>query len=235
MMPPEVKNTEELLLLGCDDPIFSETIKALRAKIELKIDTMGIKTIALTSAISGEGKTLVSAKLAASVASTGIKRVLLVDSDLRKGDLTRGMGYSDFPGLSEHLMKKLPFEKLIHETSNDGLHFIPSGKTVINSHEMISGDTFGEFVQEIRKNYDLIVLDTPPILPIADALAMRSRIENFLLVFRASVTPFKLFRQAADEFGEQYILGVVFNGVEPESQHYYQRYYGDYYLKSKKK
>jgi Mrp family chromosome partitioning ATPase len=86
-------------------------------------------------------------------------------------------------------------------------------------------------MKDIREMYDIILLDTPPILPVADTITMREQIDGFVFLFRASYTPASMFRQAVEEMGEKKILGVILNGVEPQNKRYMDKYYGYYYQK----
>jgi tyrosine-protein kinase Etk/Wzc len=225
------RREEPVLKLGEADPIYSEQIKAMRAKIEYKLDMLKLKTIAVTSAVSGEGKTTLCAKLGANLASAGRKRVLLIDTDLRKADLGRGLGIPQSPGLSEFVLGGIPLEDIVQESVAPGLSFIPAGMEVSSPGDLLSGVRFREFLAEIQARYDVVILDTPPVLPVADTLSLRDQVDGFVFVYRASFTPHELFRQATDEIGEGKIVGVVINGVDPERQRYYERYYGKYYTK----
>jgi Mrp family chromosome partitioning ATPase len=94
---------------------------------------------------------------------------------------------------------------------------------------MLAGEKFRSLLQELRGHFDLLILDTPPILPVPDALTISEQLDAFILVFRLSHTPYKLLRQAVDELGTGKIMGVVLNGDEKKSDKYYSRYYGNYY------
>lgn len=220
-----------VLKAGEDDPIFSEQIKAMRAKVEYQLDMMKIHTIAVTSAISGEGKTTLCAKLGANLASAGRKQVLLIDTDLRKADLGRGLGIPHTPGLSEFILGAAPLEHVLHKSVAPGLDVIPAGTEVSAPGDLLSSVRFREFLADIPNRYDVVILDTPPILPVADTLSLRDQVDGFVFIYRASFTPQELFRQAIDEIGEKKIVGAVINGVDPERQRYYERYYGKYYTK----
>ena len=87
------------------------------------------------------------------------------------------------------------------------------------------------FLQELRDRYDVILMDTPPIVPVSDTLSFRELMDGFVLVFRLGYTPHALFRQVLEDIGEKKLLGVLLNGVPPQSERYYQRYYGKYYIK----
>jgi capsular exopolysaccharide synthesis family protein len=225
----------DLLKVGEEDPIFLEQFKALRSKLEYKLDMLGWKVIGVTSSIAGEGKTLTCAKLGVSLARAKRKAVLLIDADIRKGDLSRGFGTPVHPGLTEYLLGGAVFENIIRKSAVPGLDTVSSGSSVAAPADLLAGDGFRGFVEEARKRYDLVLLDTPPILPVADTMSMRERLDGLLFVYRAGYTPLTMFKQATEEVGEKKILGVVLNGVEPKSDRYYGKYYGHYYTSMKSK
>ncbi len=220
-----------ILKVGEDDLIFSEQIKALRAKVEYRIDSLGLRIIAVTSAISGEGKTTLCAKLAANLASSGRKRILLIDTDMRKADLAQGIGVPGKPGLSEYLLDSAEVADIVHQSEVPGLQVIPAGSRIDSPDFLLSGNKFRMFLKGLREKFDIVLLDTPPILPVADTLNLRDQVDGFIFIYRAAFTPYKMFSKAAEEIGEASIVGVVMNGVESEPQRYYERYYGRYYTK----
>ena len=219
------------LLFGNEDQLFSEQFKALRAKFEYRADMMKCKIVAVTSAIAGEGKTMSTANLAANLASTGRKKVLLVDLDLRKSDLAKGMKITPLPGIAEYLAGAVSMKSILRNSFAPGLYVIPGGMRIADPGDLLAGERFRSFLKEIRDQFDIIILDTPPIIPVSDTLTLREHVDGFILIYRAGYTPHPMFRQAVEEIGDKNILGVVLNGVEPQSQRYYQRYYGKYYRK----
>jgi len=234
-VPKEVdmpSNRKAVFELRDNDPLYTEVVRGLRAKVEHRIDQMGLRTLGLTSAVSGEGKTKTAIHLAVNMASTGRKKVLLMDLDLRKSDIAREMRTGAGPGLSEYLAGTVSREEILRNTSIRGLFLIPAGKPVASPVDMLAGDKFRSFLKELRDHFDLLILDTPPILPVPDALTISDQLDAFILVFRLSFTPYKLLRQAVDELGTGKILGVVLNGDEKKSDKYYSRYYGNYYKPS---
>ena len=211
------------------DPFYNEQFKGLRAKVEYKIDMVELKVLAVTSAIAGEGKTLTSINLGVSMASTGRKKVLLVDLDLRKSSIAGMLGIESSPGLTEYLWGMVPKENIIRKSNIPGLFVIPGGRTMSSPADTLAGDRFRMFLKEMRTQFDLVVLDTPPILPVPDALTIAEQVDSFILLFRLNHTPYKLFHQAVEELGERKIMGVVLNGEEKKSDKYYTKYYGKYY------
>jgi capsular exopolysaccharide synthesis family protein len=225
----------DLLKVGEEDPIFLEQFKALRSKLEYRMDMLGWKVIGVTSTIAGEGKTLTCAKLAVSLARTKRKAVLLVDADIRKADLSKGFGTPVAPGMTEYFLGAVPFPDVVRKSAVPGLDTVSSGTSVAAPADLLAGDGFRGFIEEARKRYDIILLDTPPILPVADTMSMRERLDGLIFVYRAGYTPLAMFQQATEEVGEKKILGVVLNGVEPKSERYYGKYYGHYYTSPKNK
>jgi protein-tyrosine kinase len=211
--------------------IFFEQCKALRAKFEYQMDMHKYKVVAVTSSIAEEGKTSICANLAANLASIGRKKVLLIDADLRKCELARFFNISPKLGLTEFLRGSASLEKVIHKPTEE-LYFIPGGGRITDASELLAGDKFRSFLKEMRSRFDIVLLDTPPILPVADTLSLRDQIDGFILIFRMGFTPHVMLRQIVDEIEKEKILGVVLNYVEPRRQKYYERYYGKYYHKN---
>jgi len=211
------------------DPLYNEIFKGLRAKIEYKIDMVELRVLAMTSAVAGEGKTLTAINLAANMASTGRKKVLLMDLDLRKADVGRMLGIAPDSGLSEYLLGSVSREMIVRNSAVPGLYVIAGGRTISSPTDLLAGDKFRSLLRDLREQFDLVILDTPPILPVPDALTISEQVDAFIVLFRLSHTPHQLFRQAVDELGERKIMGVVLNGEEKKSDKYYSRYYGKYY------
>ena len=232
--PPAGRRPVDLFAVGIGDPLFHEKFKGLRAMVEQKADLDGMKLLGITSSISGEGKTVTCAQLGRSLASTGRQKVLLVDVDIRKADLTHGMGDCRSPGLTEYLLGGVPLQQILRATKVPNLSLITSGIEVNSPADLLAGDKFKSFLKEIRTMYDMILLDTPPVLPVADTPTIRELTDGFLFVYRAGFTPYTMLRQAMEELGEKNVLGAVLNGVEVASDSYYRKYYGAYYHKDMK-
>jgi len=236
---PFLKGKEELqgetldrsALFKSTDHMFNEQHKNFSARFEYGVDVRGYKVVAVTSAIAGEGKTVSTVNLATNLASTGRKKVLLVDVDLRKSDLAKGLRVSPRPGLAEFLGGSAGTKDILRYALAQGLHVVPGGSRIAAPWDLIAGERLRAFLKEMRDQYDVILLDTPPIVPVSDTLALRDVVDGFILVYRLGFTPHTLFRQTMEEIGEQKLLGVLLNGVEPHSERYYQKYYGKYYTK----
>jgi capsular exopolysaccharide synthesis family protein len=211
---------------------FLEQFKALRAKFEYQVDLRQYKVVAVTSAIAEEGKTLTSSNLAANLASVGRKKVLLIDTDLRKSDIAKIFDAPSKPGLQEFLAGSVSLDRIILSCNSvKGLSLIPGGEKGTPPTDLLAGEKFRSFLQEMRGTFDVVILDTPPIIPVADTMSLRDQVDAFILIFRIGFTPYVMLQQALEEIERTKILGVVLNGVEMQKHKYYQRYYGEYYHK----
>jgi len=218
-----------------EDAMFVEQFKSLSSRFEYRIDVLNYKVVAVTSAIAGEGKTVSAVNLAMNLSSSGRKKVLLVDVDLRKCNLAKGVGVPPVPGLSEYLADSASLKEILQKSPMKGLVVIPGGMRIAAPWDLLSGERFRTFHTTIREQFDFVLLDTPPLIPVSDTLALRDLVDGFVLVYRLGFTPHPMFKQAMDEIGEKKLLGVVLNAVEPQSERYYQRYYGSYYTKPEKR
>ena len=218
-----------ILHLRAIDPYYYEMVKGLRAKVEYKMDALNLRILAVSSAVAGEGKTLTAIHLAANMASTGRKKVLLVDMDLRKPSIAKQLEMDPHSGLSEFLSGSLPMEKILRNYVVTGLSVIVGGKTIPSPTDMFAGERFRSLLRGLREEFDLVILDTPPILPVPDAVTISEQVDAFILLFRFNHTPHQLFRKAIEELGERKIVGVVLNCEEKKSDKYYHKYYGKYY------
>ena len=223
--------TDRYTLFQSKDQIFTEQYKNFSARFEYAVDSRGCKVIAISSAVAGEGKTVSTVNLASNLASTGRKKVLLIDLDLRKSDLAKGLRFPSTPGMVELLEGTAGLNEVLRFVIAQGLHVIPSGKRVSNPWGLLSGEKFRIFLNEVRDQYDVILLDTAPMLPVSDTLVLRDLVDGVVLVHRLGYTPHNLLRQALEDIGEKKLLGVLLNGVESQPERYYRKYYGKYYTK----
>lgn len=214
-----------------DSPFFLEQFKALRAKIDDHFEKDGSKMLAVTSAVAEEGKSITCVNLATSLATTGRKKVLLVDADMHKTGLANGLNLKKVPGLSEFLSDGAELKEILRNTHVPRLFAIPPGSKPSSPADMIAGEKFRSLLQSARENFDIVILDTPPVLPVADTLSLREQVDWFVLVYRARFTPYPLLKKVVSDIGEEKILGVVINRVRLTEDRYYTRYYGSYYTK----
>jgi protein-tyrosine kinase len=220
----------KMVVVTAPDSYESENFKLLRAQIMFAKDRKRPRTIMVTSATPGDGKTFVAANLAASIASGIDEHVLLVDCDLRRPDIHKMFGLSGAKGLHEHLANGTDLETLLIKTKINKLTLLPAGYPPDNPSELLASGAMKSFLEEIRDRYDdrIIVLDTAPSQVLAEANILSNFVDGVIFVVRAEKTPKELISKAISALGKDKILGIVFNGYSQE-QKSYGKYYRKYY------
>jgi tyrosine-protein kinase Etk/Wzc len=168
----------------------------------------------ISSPTPGAGKSFVSSNLAAIIAQTG-KRVLLIDADMRRGYLHRMFGLQPKHGLSDTLAARLKPSEVINHTQIRHLDFISCGFAAPNPSELLMHDNFNKLLTELSPQYDLILVDTPPILAVTDATLVGRQAGTCLLVARFGLTTIKEIEASKRRLGQNGILikGAIFNSV----------------------
>jgi protein-tyrosine kinase len=219
-----------LVVVTAPDSYEAENFKLLRAQIMFAKDHKRPKTIMVTSATPGDGKTFVAANLAVSIASGIDEHVLLVDCDLRRPDIHKMFGISVSKGLHEHLEQGTNLEDLLIKTKINKLTLLPAGHPPHNPSELLASGAMISFLEEIRDRYDdrIIILDTAPSQVLAEANVLSNFVDGIVFVIRAEKTPKELISKAITALGKDKIFGIVFNGYSQE-QKAYGKYYRKYY------
>jgi len=220
----------KLVVVTAPESYEAENFKLLRAQLMFAKDRKRPRTIMVTSATPGDGKTFVAANLAVSIASGIDEHVLLVDCDLRRSDIHKMFGISSSEGLHEHLIGKKKLPDLIIRTKINKLSFLPAGTPSRNPSELLASGAMKSFLEEIRGRYEdrIIIMDTAPSQVLAEAGVLSNFVDGIVFVIRAEKTPRELVRKAIDSLGKDKILGIVFNGHSQE-QKTYGKYYRSYY------
>lgn len=208
-------------------PAFAEALRVLRTNVRLSIATEGPRVIVVTSACSGEGKTVVASNLALALALTD-QRVILVDADFRRPRLHKLFNVRLVPGLSNLLVGETPAAQAIRPTSLSRLQLLTCGMPPPNPSELLDSARFNELLQHLGSQYDWIILDSPPVLPVTDAVVVAARASGVVLVAAADVTPLQAARAVIEQLAGAHarILGVVLNRVDLDKHaYYYARYH----------
>ena len=207
----------------------SEAFKVLRAHIEFsKIDSKPMQTILITSPSEQEGKTVVSVNLAGSYAQSN-KRTLLVDCDLRKPRVHTIMGDENKSGLVDYLFGKVKLEDIIRNSKLKNLSYITSGTIPPNPAEIIESASMKNFLSEIKNQFDIVIIDSPPIVAVVDSEILSRITDGTILVVSADKTEMDLMTGAIDLIKSDKVkfLGTVLNNFKNKSG--YGRYYKYYY------
>lgn len=222
----------ELLVNHNPKSSFSESIKTVRTNLQFSLVNSDVKVILLTSPEPGDGKSFVSANLAAAFAQAN-KKVLLIDSDLRKGRQhkifniknDRSKGYSNLilSSKDEHTINSF-----IEHTEIENLDLLPTGAMPPNSSELLASINNKELITNLRKMYDIIILDCAPVLGLNDTLVMTKLSDVNVVVVTKRKTKIELLDQVKKSFEKvnSKINGVILNRVKQEDNSYYG-YYGE--------
>lgn len=215
-----------------------EAYKAIRSNLMFLLEkTEHGNVVAITSSNAGEGKSTTAVNL--SVAFSQLEdRILVIDADMRRSSVHKKLRLQNERGLSNVLAGLDKFEDTVQKVS-DNFHVLTAGQTPPNPSEMLSSKRFAELIRYARENYDYILIDTPPLNVVSDAIMLAPHTDGFVFVLRDGFTPnFTIKRAIATlELTENKILGAVMNGAYPNSGNKYvsrkysyrSRYYSRYY------
>ncbi|HTS05638.1 MAG TPA: CpsD/CapB family tyrosine-protein kinase [Candidatus Eisenbacteria bacterium] len=207
-----------------DSTISHEEFRRLRSYLYEVRRKQPLRRLLISSALSGEGKTFVSANLAQTMARRPNESVLVVDGDLRLSRLHRPLGAAASPGLSEYLEGDADIFSVIQRGPMDNLFFVAGGTPKTNPADLISNGRLEVFLQRLAPAFDWIVLDSPPALLVTDATMLAALCDGILLVIRAGITSVDMARKALQMFRNKPLLGTVLNGSQPRTP--YKDYYG---------
>lgn len=214
----------------------SEAYKLLRAKLQFSFaDENDCHIIGLSSALSGEGKSLTAVNLAYTLSQLD-KKVLLVDCDMRRPTLAEKLEIRKFPGLSNYLTRQSKLEELIQvcrmEKGGNPFHVITAGQNPPNPAELLSSQRMKKALENLREKYDYVILDLPPVGEVSDVIPVAKEMDGILLVVRQNYCDRNVLADAVQQFAfiQAKVLGVVFNCTsEPSGKGYYKKYYKRYY------
>lgn len=208
--------------------LFEESIDGLRTYLKVVQSLSGMQTLAVTSAVSREGKTSLAAQLAISLASATGQPTLLIDGDMRSPDIHRAFDQDRGPGLVEVLRGQVPVEEAIREDFSDSLHVLTAGCLDVSPHSLLGASDFAELIAKLKGRYAHIVIDTPPLLAASESLLMACVADATILCARRdfsrvhqTIEAYSRLRSAGVK-----IAGAVLNGIPTKS---YVYRYGSYY------
>jgi succinoglycan biosynthesis transport protein ExoP len=229
-----VENFSKLICLIDPKSILSESLRSLRTNIQFASMDRKVKSILFTSAGLGEGKSTCVSNLAITLAQEG-QRVLLVDADLRRPIVHQRLGLERTPGLADALVGSTSWRSHVRSATDlmlgpmgvdrvmstpglDNLHILTSGSEVGNPNEFLNMSKIKTLVNEMSEEYDLVLFDTPPILPVTDAVAFSSRVDGTILVYQVGRIGRNALRRAKFllDHAQANVMGIVLTNVKSE-------------------
>ena len=230
---------DQLESVSIDNPLFAplvdpsgfaaEQYKKLRSMIIRKTNRETFQnSLLVTSAVSGEGKSLTIMNLALSLARATDYSVVLVDTDLRNPQLHLMLGLDPEFGLVHYLRDGVPLEKIMHKVGLGNLSLIPAGERVSDPLELLTSKRMHELMKELKGRYHdrYVFLDTPPVLPFADPRVLGEMVDNVLFVCREGYSNRDQIEQGLEAISDLSLLGIVCNDMSLSPKTDYSSYYG---------
>lgn len=238
---PELERGTDFIQYVVDNlgSVFAESLRTIVAAIHFSNPDKKPKTVMVTSSVPDEGKTSFSIALATVVAKSG-KKVLLIDCDLKRPSLGRFFGTKKkIPGLGDFLTQDLPVKNIVFREKQSGVDFIVTSAHTPNSQELLSSQKMAAFLKDMSKRYDLIILDSPPVMATSDSLILSDQVDTSVFVTRWAKTPKPVIKTAIAKLKAKQVAmaGTILSRVDmqkhseygDESYGYYYGKYKDYY------
>ncbi len=219
----------EFIVNKKSDSTASEAYRALRTRIRYSgVEGKMPKKLLVTSSSAGEGKTTTAVNLAGSFAQAN-QRVLLLDCDLRKPRVHKIFGDERYPGFIDYFFGQATFDELIRKTEQNNLYYITGGTIPPNPAEILGSNKMEEFLAKLEMQFDLIVIDSPPIIAVTDSEILAQEVDGVMLVIAAGVTEYDILFKSLDvlKMAKSHFLGTVLNkfAYRPGYGSYYKYYY----------
>lgn len=216
------------------DPLssFAEGFRAIKVAADINAAIKENKVMGITSSVPNEGKSTVAGNFAQLIASGG-SRVILVDGDLRNPTLSRKLAPKADVGLLQVLANKVSIQNALYVDEYSGLAFLPAAidSRLAHSSEILASEAFRHLIDELRKGYDYVIIDFPPLAPVVDVRATTKVVDSYIFVVEWGGTRINFVQHqlsSAPEIGER-LLGIVLNKANTKISSRYENYYGGYY------
>jgi capsular exopolysaccharide synthesis family protein len=200
----------------------AEQYRALRTRLAHGEAASALRSVLITSPQKGEGKSVTAANLALTMAQELQRRVVIVDADLRKPSLQQMFGLPASPGLTEFLTGAAELTDVMKSLADHHLTVIPGGTIPMNPAELLGSTAMRRMLDHLRTRFDRVILDTPPVLPLADVAVLAPMVDGVLLVVRAGFTTRPGIENALRGFDSSRLVGVVLNESGMEDDYRYE-------------
>src|ERR1700730_5801359 len=224
---PALPADARLVCLTDQGGLAAEKFRVLGLKLRHLRERRKLKRIVITSSIPEEGKSLIAANLALNQSRSKVLNAVLIDGDLRRPELGRRFGFNrNLPGLSEVLRGEREVSEVVYKLEGCVLWFLPAGVTPENPIEVMQSGRLQQLLELLETFFDWIIIDTPPVLPLADTPLWMKLADGVLLVAREGVCEKKQLERAVEVIDRSTMLGVIVNSCSSNEQKYYYSRYG---------
>jgi capsular exopolysaccharide synthesis family protein len=205
----------------------ADRFRYLRMRLREMKAAVNLQKLLITSPLPQDGKSTVVLNLATALAEEGKRRVLVIEADLYHPTLAQRLELSPRPGLGECLEKDLDPLSALDRLQPLGWYLLRAGKSNANPTELLQSEAFSKVMQRFSPYFEWILIDTPPVAPLTDAVSVSRHVDACMLVVRAGCTPQEAVNQALSLLGQKHVLGIIFNAAEGLNR-VYSDYYGYY-------
>jgi capsular exopolysaccharide synthesis family protein len=224
---PALAADARLVCLTDQGGMAAEKFRVLGLKLRHMREKRKLKRIVITSSIPEEGKSLIAANLALNQSRSKVLSTVLIDGDLRRPELASRFGFHrNLPGLSEVLRGERQLSEVVYKLEGTGLRFLPAGMTPENPLEVMQSGRLQQLLEQLDASFDWMIIDTPPVRPLADTPLWMKLADGVLLVTREGVCEKKQLERALEVIDPATMLGVVVNSCSTNEQKYYYARYG---------
>ena len=221
-VPPDSR----LVCLTDNESLAAEKFGLLSVRLQHIQRRKTLKAVLVTSSMPGEGKSMVAANLACTLARKTKKKVLLVEGDLRRPSIAQMLGLGKIPGLSECLRGQQSLMTSIHQLESWGLFILTAGSASSDPLELLQVGRLSAIWDQLKAWFDWIILDSPPLLPMADTSVLMRLADGIILVVRQGVTEKQQLERGIEALEKKNLIGAVLNSAQnTASSEYYYRYY----------
>ena len=219
-----------LMLAQGNDSVVSEAYRTLRTALLFSTPQQAPQTMMFTSALESEGKTTTSLNSAIVFARMGA-RVLIIDADMRRASCHRRFGVENVYGLSEVLTGQRDFDEVVARTSVENVYMLTAGSLPPNPTELLASDAMRNLLAACAEHFDYVIVDSPPVMAVNDAVVMGHMVDGVVMVVRAQHTPRQILQRAESRLlqARSHVLGVLLNKVDARTDNYATYYGGKYY------
>ena len=225
--PETAMDSDEKLVSRLLDSRSVEQYRRLAARLHLAQAQRGTKTVMISSALPGEGKTLTAANIALTLSHSYKRRVLLIDGDLRRPWVHELFSVPNVSGLNDGIRsqngQKVPLIRW-----SECLTLLTAGRPDSDPMSVLSSDRMRQIIAEAKATFDWVIIDTPPVGLLSDANLLAAIVDTIILVVQSGRTPYHEINKVVQTLGRDSILGVVLNKVEPNGNYPYDEYYYSY-------
>jgi len=225
-MPVSIPPESRLVCLTEKDSLAAEKFRFLGVRLRQLRQTRPMKKVLITSSVPNEGKSMVAANLACTLARRRQQKTLLVDGDLRRSTLARQFGLGKVPGLSEWLQHQPGPMANIYRLESAALWILPAGSTPENPLELMQTGALSALLEQLAARFDWIVIDSPPVLPLADTSVWARFVDGVLLVARRGVCEKRQLKKGLEALDQSKLLGTLINSSTDVARSDYYYHYG---------